>query len=247
MFEGKKLIIFDLDGTLIDTIGIWNSVDIKLINILRKNKKEIFSIDEIGEVRDRFLINNECGDIYLEYCKFLKKEYDFNATAEETLALRWEISNDYLKKIVDYKPNAELFIQQLKSMGYKLAIGTATTNLQLNIYKNINENIRQKANIDDYFDIVVTKEDVIYKKPNPEVYDKIRAYFEFSKEDCLIIEDSLVGVLAGVNAEIDVVAIHDKYSNSDRKKIIKNTKYYAENYNDLIEQLYIEKKLRVRN
>ena len=53
MFKNKKVIIFDMDGTLIDFIGIWNSTDEILIKIL--SRKEKIDIQDIGQMRDRVL------------------------------------------------------------------------------------------------------------------------------------------------------------------------------------------------
>lgn len=107
MLENKKVIIFDLDGTLIDSIGIWNAIDEELI-------KQIGNIplgnENIAKQRDDMLkkFQNE-PDMYLAYCGFLKEKYQSTLTKEEIKALRYEIADDYLKNKIDYKPNAEKY------------------------------------------------------------------------------------------------------------------------------------------
>lgn len=54
------------------------------------------------------------------------------------------------------------------------------------------------------------------------------------KKDCLIFEDSLVGIEAAKNAGIEVVSIYDKYSDSDRDKINKLSDYQISNYQEVI-------------
>ncbi len=72
--KDKKYIIFDMDGTLIDSIGIWNVIDQKLIEEYGGMN---INLDDIQLERDAFLHNNQDSDIYLAYCEYLIKKYGF--------------------------------------------------------------------------------------------------------------------------------------------------------------------------
>ena len=85
MFKNKKVIIFDMDGTLIDSIEIWNSTDEILIKIL--SGKEKIDIQDIGQMRDSVLAQCKSKDIYLEYCDYLKRRYNASMPTEDILAL----------------------------------------------------------------------------------------------------------------------------------------------------------------
>ena len=61
-FLDKKYIIFDMDGTLIDSIGVWNLTDKKLIE---EYGGKIADLETIQNERDTFLHNNEGSDIYV--------------------------------------------------------------------------------------------------------------------------------------------------------------------------------------
>lgn len=161
-------------------------------------------------------------------------------TAKEILALRWQISDEYIKKQIDYKPSADNLLHLLKQKGYTLALATTTTNIQLNAYRNVNQNIKEKADIDEIFDIVLSKEDVAEKKPSPEVHNKILQVFNVKPSECLIIEDSLIGVQAAVNAGIDVAVIYDKHSDSDREAINRLSQYQFSNFEEMINRVKSE-------
>lgn len=234
MFKGKKVIIFDMDGTLIDSVGIWNEVDKNFIKKLGATEE----LDETSLQKQRDILLrtfSKAENPYLEYCKTLGKKYHSELSAEQILKLRYDVAQDYLKNKVDYKPYADEFIRKLKEENFVLAIASTTRRDNMRIYQKQNENIMKKAAIDDYFSLVLTREDVKEMKPNPEVFLKVVEELKVKKEECLIFEDTLVGVEAAKNAGMEVVAMYDKYSDGEREEINQIANYQLDNYADAIE------------
>ena len=226
-----ELVIFDLDGTLIDSNGVNNDLDVELVHLFDKN----LSSEEILSERDNVFKNNKDGDIYLNYCEYLKKKYNSNLSKEEILQHRRDISNE-LSKYIKYKPDADVMIKYLKSKNIKLALATVSRRETIDIYINENEYIKNKCNIQEYFDFIITKDDVTLKKPNPEIYKKVIQKFNINDlSKCVVIEDSLTGVLAAKRAGLNVIVIYDKYSDKDREKINELADYNVTNYKELIE------------
>lgn len=232
MFDGKKVIIFDMDGTLIDSIGIWNQVDSILIQRLSHitvppDMLQLKRDEKLSEFRS---VENP----YLSYCDFLAKTYQFPLSPEETLTLRNEIADEFLIHHIDYKPHAEVLLHRLKEHGYTLVIATTTRIKNMNVYRFQNQNILQKAPIDEYFSLVYTSEDVQMIKPDPEVHRKILKTLGVKPAECLIFEDSLVGIEAANNAGIESVAIYDKYSEKDLDLIRQKATYFIKDYEELL-------------
>lgn len=235
MLENKKVIIFDMDGTLIDSVWIWNAIDEELI---KKAGTIPLGNENVAKQRDDVLkrLKNE-PDSYLAYCDFLREKYKSNLTKEEIKKIRYEIADDYLKNKVDYKPYAEKLLKSLKDKGYILAIASTTLRHCIDIYTTKNKKLMNKGNFKDIFSLILTKDDVITKKPSPEVHEKIMGHFNVKPEECLVVEDALIGVEAAKNAGIEVAVIYDKYADGDRDKINELADYTFDDFAQMLEQV----------
>lgn len=238
--KSKKYIIFDMDGTLIDSIGVWNRTDQKLIE---EYAGITIDLGFIQSERDAFLHSNQDSDIYIAYCDYLIKKYGFSIQdAEELLEIRWNKSGEILETEMDFKPDVPELILKLKRLGFTLVLATMTTQVQLDIYSKKNKKMLKQMDISQVFDLITRKEDVKNKKPDPEIYKVIMQHYNARPDECLIFEDSYTGVLASRNAGIEVVNIYDKYADIDRDKINLITDYSIATYRqfiDFLERTYV--------
>ncbi|MBO5667210.1 MAG: HAD family phosphatase [Firmicutes bacterium] len=235
MLHNKKLIIFDMDGTLIDSIGIWNDVDCDLLQRLTGREHDPALVQKR---RDETLRKyRQDPDPYLRYSEFLSELHQLSESGEEIVQIRYEIAAKHLTTRIDYKPGVPEILKELKSRGYDMVIASITKRKNMTVYRTENTNLMSKAPIDEYFKKYYTQEDVKETKPNPEIYLKVLADFGRKPEECLIFEDSLVGIEAANAAGVDVVAMYDKHSDRDRTKINLLSKYQFDDFFQVLDAI----------
>lgn len=236
ILNNKKVIIFDLDGTLLDSVNMFNKIYSLVVESICNVK---VSIDEIQEDWDEFAHQKIEGDVYEKFFlylmkKYSSKEYDINLIKETYNKIEYR----YITEEVRYKKYSKEIVEELKKQGYKLVLATLTPQYAIDIYNDINENLISEFKIYDVFDLVITYDDVTKKKPNPEVYLKAVEKMKVYKEECLIVEDSLEGVKAANNAGIEVLNIVDENMYKKQKKIDSLSDYKMNNleefYNAII-------------
>lgn len=180
-----KLIIFDLDGTLI------NSLSFHL-----ESFKELLLEHNIRMTENKLL--NLMGKPTQEILKELKKDHKFSEKIED---LREERRYHYFRLIGKRDltfPNVKSMLSKLRP-NYKLAVATGSSRI---IFTHSTDKDFQSN-----FDYVVTINDVKNGKPFPDQFLKAAKKLKVSPKDCLVIGDSLYDADAARNAKMDFIGV----------------------------------------
>jgi HAD superfamily hydrolase (TIGR01509 family) len=188
-----KGIIFDMDGTIVDSLPYHYEAWKIFFN---ENKVENFS-EKLNEYKGGGtldLMRTVYGNQYSK--KELKK------MSEDKEKIFRKIYKGEIKQILGFKN----FLDELKSKD--IMVGLASNAIRKNVSMIINE-----LEIYDHFDSIICGDEVINGKPNPEMFNETIDRFNINKDECLIFEDSLEGVLAAKNSGIKVIGITSSSSN----------------------------------
>ena len=186
-----KLIVFDLDGVLVDAKKIhYESLNIALGNI---DKKFLISWDEHLNKYDGLKTNQKLKMLSLE--KGLPIEF-FEKIWEEK-------QNITLKLLKGLKPNDVLVktISKLVNDGYKIACCS-------NSIKKTVITVLHKLNIIEYFDVIISNQDVENSKPHPEMYWKAISKLNCLPDETLIVEDSPFGLQAAFRSNSHILRVN---------------------------------------
>ena len=235
----KKYFIFDIDGTLLDSMPMWTQVDRAVLSELGLD----VPAEEIKNFRDSIIYSSQhiAGDIYMAYYEALINLFDLDMTVEKFRDKRRSMAKFISVNELDYKDGADMLLKKLKDAGKKIGVVTTTTKRQYEIYENESINILKKAPLKKYIDKKVVCEDVERKKPDPEAYLKILDLLECDAKDCIVFEDSLNGVIAAKDAGLEVVAIYDESAKNEQEVIAKIADYQIDSFVDFIKQLGLDK------
>ncbi len=214
-----KAVLFDFDGTLVDSLSIWKEVD-------------ILFLEKRGFVYEETEIDFS-GKTFSECAVYTKDVLGLSESVEEIKREWIDLSIELCDRFVSLKPYVKEFIRAARSASYKTAIGTAND-------QAIVRPILEKYDLINEFDAILTCCEVGKAKPHPNVYLTLADQLKVKPQDCIVFEDTLEGVMAGKNAGMFVYAVEDSFSLKDREEIIKSAdkfitgfEYFREHFNDL--------------
>jgi len=213
MLEDIKAVIFDLDGTLVDSMWIWKQIDIEYLA-----KRSI----ELPEGLQKEIE----GMSFTETAAYFKETFKLTDTIEEIKEEWRAIAFDFYRNKIDLKEGVREFIGLLKSRNIKIGIGTSNSReLALEVLK--------KHNIYECFDTLRTSCEVENGKPHPDVFLKVAEDLKVKPHECIVFEDTYAGVLAAKRAGMRVIAISDELSLPYKREICDLAESYIENYIDI--------------
>lgn len=210
-----EAVIFDLDGTLADSMWMWADIDREYLSR--------FALEEKPE-----LMGEIAGMNMVETAVFFKKHFHIPDSIDKIIADWIDMSLDKYKHEVSLKPYAAELLKFLKANGIKTAIASS----------NAIEMIRAclKSNgVEDMFDAVVSASEVEHGKPAPDVYLLAAERIGAEPAKCLVFEDIPAGLRAGKAAGMKTIGVSDKYSEGSEIEMRAEADRYYPGFKEFLE------------
>lgn len=213
MLKDIKAVLFDLDGTLVDSMWIWKDIDIEYLG----------RFDIALPVDLQSCIE---GMSFSETAEYMKKRFEIPDSVEEMKQTWNQMAWEKYTGEVPLKKGAFAFLQYCREHDIKLGIATSNS-------KELVTGVLKALGVYEYFDAIVTGCEVEKGKPAPDVYLEAAKRCKVAPQDCLVFEDIVAGIRAGKAAGMRVCAIEDAYSAEQRKEKIEIADYYINDYHDI--------------
>ena len=196
-------ILFDMDGTILDSEGLWDKAQIKF---LKENGITATSND----------FSDFKGLSYKHFYPLFIKKFNIQGPIDDIrLKLRtylYKIMETELKYIKGFEGFYKTYIR-----GTELKVGLITNTTRLSYQK-----IQTCLNINDYFDFVITVNEAKEPKPSPMPYLQAMKSLSLHPNETIIIEDSKIGLISAVNSKAKVIGITTSLTDEEIKRIDKN-------------------------
>ena len=182
--------IFDMDGTLLNSMDYWGTVAKDFLN-----KNDL--IAKAGDNR-RFL---EWG--MKEFYKYIVKEFGVTKSYDEVHNEIYSIMDEHYKHNVTLKDGAYEMLEKLYNSGVKMCLATATDRDTVMI-------VLKRLGLDKFFTKIFTSGEVGVGKAQPKIYELALEYLGTDKESTYVFEDAYYAINTAHNAGFKVVGVYDK-------------------------------------
>ncbi len=219
MLKGKKAVIFDMDGSLVDSMWIWLEVDKQYMGKYSLSAPENFYQDIEGRS-------------FIETAQYFLDAFPTLAFTVEEVCKEWtEMAIEMYQTRVPLKEGAEEFLRRMDEQGILMGIATSNS-------RELAEVVLNALHVRQYFTAIITSDEVRRGKPEPDVYLKAAEELQVLPKECLVFEDVPNGIRAGKNAGMSVCAVHDSFSIPYETVKRELADFYIHDYKEIWNETY---------
>lgn len=181
-----KTIIMDFDGLIVDTENVWYHIYVKWF---REHKAYSLSVLEFLEC-----VGSNSEDLF--------RKLDQKGIHVDREEFSYDTKQSFIEasSVLPAKEGVEGFLRQSKESGLSVTLATSSGRKKPTVHL-------ERLGLMKYFDFLVTAEDVERIKPAPDLFLEAARRTASAPEECLVVEDSLNGLRAGINAGMRVLVV----------------------------------------
>lgn len=211
-FEQKNIkgAIFDLDGTLVDSMGVWYRIDDEFLG------RRGFPADESYKQAVKTMKYETAAHYTIE-------RYGLSETPEEVMAEWDSMALHEYRYNIKCKPGAAEFLNELKQRGIKIALATVS-------HRALLEAVLKGNHIFGLFDVLTDVSQVSRGKEEPDLYWFAAKQMELEPEECIVFEDVLLGIDSAKRGGFYTCGVKDHSSYAEELEIRRLADCFVENF-----------------
>ncbi len=209
--------IFDVDGTILDSMHIWYEIGQRYLE-----KLGIEAETGLGE--KLYPMSIEEGSLYL------KDNYGLSDSREKITSDIWDLLKTFYFEEVELKPGVYEYLSQLKNKGIPMAIATLND-------RDILNRCFSRLGIADFFSEIVTCSELGVTKREPTIYLATAEKMGCRPENTIVFEDVLHCLEAAKSVGFVIAAVEDPSSIKDREEIKRIADIYITSFSEELEDL----------
>lgn len=214
--DGIEAVIFDVDGSLIDSMWLWKKLDMEYLQ-----RKGVSLPDDLQSSIE--------GLSFYETAEYFKSRFTLTDSVEEIMAEWNQMAYEKYEKEVPLKKGAKQFLDYCKARNIKMGVATSNSRELFDVVFRVH-------GLDAYISCVKTGSEVIHGKPEPDIYLMVAQELGVNPEKCLVFEDIIAGITAGKRAGMKVCAVQDAYSMDVDAEKHGMADYYIDHYEQILEK-----------
>lgn len=208
--------IFDVDGTLLDSMEIWEDVGVRYLNSIG-----IEAEPDLGTVL--FTMSIQEGAAYV------KEHYHLSQEPEEIVQGVLDIISNYYKKTALLKSGAKELLEKLDKHNIPMTVASSNNKKEI-------EMAFERLGIAKYFDRIFTCEEVGAGKTKPDIYLRAAEYLGTRPEETVVFEDVIHAIRTAKQAGFQVVGIYDETSKDDQEEVRREADWYCREWAELMKK-----------
>lgn len=206
--------IFDVDGTLLDSLSMWEKIDQQYLSSLGCQASEEIS-------RQLFTYSLEEG------ARFIKETFHLSKSVETIVAQLVALANDYYLHDVPVKKGVKKVLNTFYQQGLPMAICTSN-------HKDVIDQILKAHQMERYFRYVTTVDEVGQGKESPQIYLTACDHLHATPSHTLVFEDALHAIETLSKTDFITVGCYDDYSRKDQPEIKQLSTYYVHEIDEIL-------------
>ena len=214
MWRDKKGAIFDMDGTLMDSMWIWRDIDIEYLG-------------RFGIALPEDLQAKIEGLSFAETAVYFQEHFRITDSIEKIQSDWNDMAIDFYRHRIGMKKGARELLTQMKERGMKIGIATSNS-------VELTEECLAANGVADLFDTVRTSRDTPRGKPFLDIYLSVADEWGIAPEDLIVFEDIPNGAIAGKRAGMEVIAVADDYALPRREELIRIADHFIEDFTQIL-------------